>query len=521
MALLRLVHGAGWPAEVATINHQLRNEAAEEVEFVRQAAGELGLTFHTASFDTAAAARERGWNIEETARILRYQHLASIAREVGAEHIVTAHTQDDQTETVLMQLIRGAAWLTGIPPVTGRVIRPMLHLRKVELVSWLAEIGQDWRQDQSNFDTERQRAWLRVAVLPQLRERHPDLDARVATLVASQKLQKDYLHGAARPFVDMEGGIDAARLRHRHEALQFAALAHMLRAHGASLSHERLKRVIDAMEIGAAWRESLGDELQLRFSGGRLEVTGSAARQAVMPEPVNSADQLPEGVAPSALELPDLEYRSRLPGDRIRLSAGTRKLSDVLIDHKVPREERDGIRLLASGRNVIWIEGIATAVDYDARGAADGDVEFMRTALQLAREAASVGELPVGAVIVADGRIVAGARNETEALGDPTAHAELLAIRRASETLGDWRLTGCTMYVTLEPCTMCFGAMQQAHLAAVVYAAGNSREGATGGVADLDLLPWKRSVRVEAGPFRKEAAELLSSFFRQRRDGNP
>src|SRR5690554_3758732 len=102
MALLRLVHESGWKAEVATVDHGLRSEAVEEVEFVRQTAADLGIPFHTAAFDTAAIARHRGWNLEDTARTLRYQHLAAIARAAGADNIVTAHTRDDQTETVLM-----------------------------------------------------------------------------------------------------------------------------------------------------------------------------------------------------------------------------------------------------------------------------------------------------------------------------------------------------------------------------------------------------------------------------------
>lgn len=521
VALLRLVELTDWRAEVACINHGLRPEAVEETEFVRAVARERGLAFHTVTFDTRVTARARGWNIEETARTLRYQHLASIARSIGADHVVTAHNRDDNTETVLMQLMRGAAWLTGIPETTGKVIRPLLHVRKHQLTQWLSETGQEWREDATNFDTDRERAWLRNIVLPLLRGRHPDLDERVANLVSLQELQKEYLHGAARPFVDLEGGIDADRLRNRHRALQYAALAHMLRAHGANFGLNRLERAIQALEAGESWRESLGEDELLRLSGGRLEVIPTAAQAAVKPESVKDADQLPPGVSTRALELPDLEYRARMAGDRIRLSGGTRKLSDVLIDAKIPREDRDALRVLASGARVIWVDSVATAVDYSEASQAPGEAEFMGAALELAKEASAAGELPVGAVVVRDGRVLASARNETEASGDPTAHAELLAVRRAAETLGDWRLTDCTLYVTLEPCAMCFGAMQQAHLATVVYAARNRREGATGSVADLDLLPWKRTVKVETGPYAREASELLTEFFRRRRDGTP
>ena len=521
MALLRLVHESGWKAEVATVDHGLRSEAEEEVEFVRQTAADLGIPFHTAAFDTAAIARHRGWNLEDTARTLRYQHLAAIARAAGADNIVTAHTRDDQTETVLMQLLRGSAWLRGMPARTGLVIRPLLQVRKHELLQWLTGLGQEWREDASNLDSSFSRAWLRNDILPLLRERHPDLDERVANLTRLQADQKDFVDSVARPLVDLDGGIDALRLRDRPRAVQLAAIALMLRAHGVPFGVERLERVAGALATEQTWRESVAADKMLRLHYGRLEVVGTPDQPDQPAVPVTDVDQLPTGVAPAALALPDLQFRARQPGDRIRLSGGSRKLSDVLIDAKIPREERESLKVLASDRQVIWLEGIGAAVDFSEPTGEATDSHFMRAALELAREAGAAGELPVGAVIVRNGGIIASARNEAETSRDPTAHAELLAIRRAAELTGDWRLTDCTLYVTLEPCPMCFGAMLQAHLPAVVYAAGNRREGATGSVADLDLLPWKRKVAVKRGPHEREAAELLTEFFRNRRNGTP
>ncbi len=519
MALLRLVHESGWPAEVASVNHGLRAEAAGEVEFVRRACEALNLEFHAASFDTAAVARHRGWNLEETARTLRYQHLAAIARAAGAAHVVTAHTQDDQTETVLMQLLRGAAWLTGMPARTGLVIRPLLNLRKQALVDWLNEIGQDWREDRSNFDTRFERAWLRNQVLPLLRARHADLDERVADLRGLQAQQKEFLDAAARPFVGLDGGLDAARLRDRPTALQHAAIAHLLKAHGVPFGLERLERISRAVVAGENWRESVGSTRQLRLYDDRLEVVVARDMQDASVIRVSEAAQLPAGVDAAALGLPDLVMRTRQAGDRIRMSAGSRKVSDVLIDAKIPREDRDSLQVLASGGEVVWVEGVATAAGYAAERV-PGAADFMLAALGLAEEAAAAGELPVGAVVVHEGKVIASARNESEGSRDPTAHAEMLAIRRAAAAIGDWRLTDCTLYVTLEPCAMCFGAMLQSHLGKVVYAAGNRREGATGTVADLDLLPWKRKVAVSRGPLAREAAALLSEFFRNRRNGS-
>ena len=149
--------------------------------------------------------------------------------------------------------------------------------------------------------------------------------------------------------------------------------------------------------------------------------------------------------------------------------------------------------------------------------AADTDGEkYMREALLLAREAAEAGETPVGAVIVdPQGRIVGRGRNRTEAR-DATCHAETEAIRDASAKLG-WRLTGCSLVVTMEPCPMCAGAALNARLDAVYYGARDTRAGACGGVFNLFMEPLDRHVRVYGGILEEECRQLLGDFFRQKR----
>src|SRR5690606_33226212 len=123
---------------------------------------------------------------------------------------------------------------------------------------------------------------------------------------------------------------------------------------------------------------------------------------------------------------------------------GTRLVSDVLVDAKVPREERDALTLLVAGENdVLWVEGV-TAAPSVTSGPVDADVAHMARALAQARRAAEAGELPVGAVVVLDGEVVAEAHNRSEAEHDPTAHAELLALRQAATRTGGWRLAGAT-----------------------------------------------------------------------------
>ncbi|WP_406151856.1 tRNA adenosine(34) deaminase TadA [Streptomyces sp. NBC_01012] len=142
----------------------------------------------------------------------------------------------------------------------------------------------------------------------------------------------------------------------------------------------------------------------------------------------------------------------------------------------------------------------------------------MRQALDEAAQAASAGDVPVGAVVLGpDGALLATGHNEREAAGDPTAHAEVLALRRAAAALGAWRLTGCTLVVTLEPCTMCAGALVQSRIARVVYGARDEKAGAAGSLWDV-VRDRRLNHRPEVihGVLEDRCAALLTAFFRDR-----
>ena len=146
------------------------------------------------------------------------------------------------------------------------------------------------------------------------------------------------------------------------------------------------------------------------------------------------------------------------------------------------------------------------------------DRRWMAAALDEARLAEEHDDVPVGAVVVRDGAIVAAGHNERERTADPTAHAELLAIRRASEALGSWRLLGCTLYVTLEPCAMCAGAIVLARMPRVVYGTTDPKAGAAGSVLDVLAEPrLNHRPVVEAGLLADECAAVLRAFFAARR----
>ena len=144
---------------------------------------------------------------------------------------------------------------------------------------------------------------------------------------------------------------------------------------------------------------------------------------------------------------------------------------------------------------------------------------YMSLALELAREAYAHGEVPVGAVVVGpDGSVLDRGRNRRQESGDATAHAEVEAIREACKALGDWRLSGCTLYVTLEPCPMCTGAIINARIPTLVFGAREALSGSCGSVIDLFFERYGHRPAVFAGVSEAECADLLRAFFRGRRD---
>ena len=143
---------------------------------------------------------------------------------------------------------------------------------------------------------------------------------------------------------------------------------------------------------------------------------------------------------------------------------------------------------------------------------------FMAAALAEARRAAAAGEVPIGCVVVVDGEIIAAAHNQREGLSDATAHAEVLAIREAGRRLGAWRLSNATLYVTLEPCPMCAGALVQARVAHLVYGADDPKAWADRSLLELLQNPGlNHRVVITAGVLAEESSALLREFFRSRR----
>lgn len=150
---------------------------------------------------------------------------------------------------------------------------------------------------------------------------------------------------------------------------------------------------------------------------------------------------------------------------------------------------------------------------------ADKDREYMQLALERAKLAPALGEVPIGAVLILDGQVLAEVHNFREAWQDPTAHAEVVAIREAASRLGTWRLTGATLYVTVEPCSMCTGAIIQSRISRLVFGAKDPKAGACGSVFNLpDERRLNHKVEVVGGILEQESQELIQAFFRRLRD---
>jgi tRNA(adenine34) deaminase len=156
--------------------------------------------------------------------------------------------------------------------------------------------------------------------------------------------------------------------------------------------------------------------------------------------------------------------------------------------------------------------------DTAGMAASDTDEQLMRRALRLAEQAARHGDVPIGAVVARGDEVLGEAGNERELRRDPTAHAEVLALRQASDRLGGWRLLDTAIYVTLEPCPMCAGAISLARVPRLVYGAADPKGGAVGGVVDLFAEPVvNHRPAVQAGLLADDSAALLESFFSERR----
>jgi tRNA(adenine34) deaminase len=206
--------------------------------------------------------------------------------------------------------------------------------------------------------------------------------------------------------------------------------------------------------------------------------------------------------------------RGRLPSwlEEAAGTLGPRQLADVALQARASHDaQREAKRQAWLARQIEVTEGSAEA--------ADPDETFMRLALDQAHNAWALAEVPVGAVVVKDGQVLATGFNQPIGNSDPTAHAEIQAMRAAADLLGNYRLSHCEVYVTLEPCAMCAGAMQHARIKRLVFGASDPKTGACGSVVDLFAEPrLNHHTQVRGGVLGSDSGRLLSQFFAERRE---
>ncbi len=450
MALLHVLHGLAkrqrWSLTVAHLHHGLRAAADADAAFVTDLARRLGVPCVVGRARVAALAKRRGVSVEMAAREARYAFFARTAKQVGDAAVAVAHTADDQAETVLLRLIRGAgaAGLAGIPRVSNhhglRIVRPLLDATRHDVVAYLNAHGLSWRDDESNADRSIPRNRVRHELLPLL-ERDFNPRVREALLRASRLVGEDnaFLDGVAaglrRAFgKGVESGeLEVEQMQACTPALRRRVIRLWLREAGvpepaldfetiervsffAQVGHSRLGRdgspsrprtprrgvptqetaseVVADAEIPPGREVSLADGWQVIRSGAafrvekragpadrpvrvRLQIPGETLvaelglriRAERGPGVVRMRDGGP-GRLPARASLSVATWRGRAvyvrtwrPGDRLRPFglAGTKKVQDILVDAKVPRELRGRLPLIECGGELIWLPGYRIA----------------------------------------------------------------------------------------------------------------------------------------------------------------
>jgi tRNA(Ile)-lysidine synthase len=403
-------------AGLAHFNHQLRGADADADEaFCRTMAASLDLPIEVGRGDVRALAREERRSVEDAARAARYAFLEHAADRLGADVIAVGHSADDQAETFLLRLIRGAGprGLAGILPRSGRVVRPLLDIPRVDLRQYTASRQLESREDASNADLDIPRNRVRHELLPYLqREFSPGISGVLAREAAIARDDEDHLQQEA---IDLAASVvlrsrdtvdvDTAALTSLHPALaaRVARLAMEAQSPGTFIGFDHIERLLrfardggprSAMSLPGQQAVHSGTRIVLRSEPQRVqensagqpnafrfplsipgEVTLGAQGWAISAERAERLDR-PGGPGPArsasvavALDsssLP-LAIRSRRPGDRFRpLGLGHgKKLQDFLVDRKIPRETRDSLPLVVDRDDrIVWVVGEAVAEDF-------------------------------------------------------------------------------------------------------------------------------------------------------------
>jgi tRNA(Ile)-lysidine synthase len=393
-------------AGLAHFNHQLRAAAARDEGFCREVAERIGLPIDVEGADVRGLAAERRMSIEDAAREARYAFLERAADRLGADRIAVGHTRDDQAETFLLRVLRGAGprGLAGIHPRIGRVIRPFIDTTRAEVLDYLAARSLPSCDDETNRDLANPRNRIRHELLPYLgRHLSPGVVSVLAREAVIAREDAEYLERAA---ADADGvcvsagdrglELDAARLRGLHPAVSRRVVRRALlrSARDRFVSFEHVDLVMDLVRGGARGGADLPG-LRAEWVDGRIVLSPAADRSTPSPAASGPARALPvpgevvmvelgcavaaeRGVADDAvlerqsaraLEVAidaesivePLAVRTRHPGDALHPLGlgGRKKLQDLFVDKKVERDQRDTVPLVVDARNqIVWVVGL-------------------------------------------------------------------------------------------------------------------------------------------------------------------
>ena len=406
--ILRTLEGRGelTVAGIAHVNHRLRGADADaDEEFCRRVAEQNGLGFASARVDVADLARRTGRSLEDAARTARYAFLEGAADELGADVIAVGHSLDDQAETFLLRMIRGAGsrGLGGIRPRAGRVVRPLLDISRADLRAYAQEHGLASRDDATNLDTSIPRNRVRHELIPVLQQDAAGIVAALARQAAIARADEDYLQGAA---IDLAGSIvlrkergvelDAAALGALPSALasRVARLALEGTAAGRFIGFQHIERLVElagaadgvsialpgAVAARCGDRIVIGHAAEAPFSNSfriSLSIPGEVAFAgwAVSAERIVNPEHLPGLSARGGIALVaagpgafPLAVRARRRGDRFKplgMGGRGRKLQDFLVDRKVRRAERDALPLVVDRDDrIVWVVGQSVGEEF-------------------------------------------------------------------------------------------------------------------------------------------------------------
>ncbi len=416
--LLELGAELGVVLSVVHFNHGIRGAEADQDEaFVAALAQAHGLEFHHASADTPRHAREHRLSLEAAGRELRYQFFRSLLKSGAVTHIATAHTLDDQAETVLLRFLRGAGTrgLAGIYPKrelgAGVVVRPLLGTRRQELRAHLQQVGQMWREDLSNLDVKRARNRIRHELLPLLeRDYNPALAQVLAESAEVARAEEEYWEERVIPLVGQRAGqpaLDLTLLRQQPPAMQRRLVRRAAEVAGVALDFHHVEQVLVLAAADSAGKEielpggyhavrrgqELGFErrstqasapyehvlaipgevripaLGLAIRATRVEKRGYNRDQQV----ARGARQDPQLFDPRCLGR-EVRVRNWRPGDRYRPahSKSPKKLKELLQERHIPRPLKPLWPVVASGDRILWVPGFEVTEELRLQGSGPG-----------------------------------------------------------------------------------------------------------------------------------------------------